>query len=147
LLHRAQASIGFGNTVREARAGRAGGKRISYEILQHVEHTDLINYGLIPEFVGRLPVIVALQVRGRARAGARQLGPWTRAGAALGLGAGARALQAVPRRPVRLPSCPPALLCPQELSEEELVRVLTEPRHALLKQYGELFRQSKADFK
>jgi ATP-dependent protease Clp ATPase subunit len=43
------------------------------------------------------------------------------------------------------PARPPALL--QELSEEELVRVLTEPRHALLKQYSELFRQSHAEFK
>lgn len=33
-----------------------------------VEHTDLINFGLIPEFVGRLPVIVTLQV-GWAAAG------------------------------------------------------------------------------
>jgi hypothetical protein len=67
--------------VREARAGRQGARRISFDILQHVEHMDLISYGLIPEFVGRLPVIVALQV-GRAIAciwppgGGRWLGGW-----------------------------------------------------------------------
>lgn len=31
--------------------------------LLRVEQTDLINYGLIPEFVGRFPVISTLQVR------------------------------------------------------------------------------------
>ena len=31
-------------------------------ILQQVEQTDLINYGLIPEFVGRFPIITALSV-------------------------------------------------------------------------------------
>ena len=31
--------------------------------LLKVEQTDLINYGLIPEFVGRFPVISTLQAR------------------------------------------------------------------------------------
>ena len=31
-------------------------------VLQQVEQTDLINYGLIPEFVGRFPIITALSV-------------------------------------------------------------------------------------
>jgi ATP-dependent Clp protease ATP-binding subunit ClpX len=137
-----QASIGFGNSVREARAGRAGGKRVSYDILQHVEHPDLVNYGLIPEFVGRLPVIVALQVRAlRPRRRRRRRPCRTRAGRRRGACALGRLLARVP---VFMPAC---LCAPQELTEEELVRVLTEPRHALLKQYGELFRQSKAEFK
>jgi ATP-dependent Clp protease ATP-binding subunit ClpX len=34
--------------------GRAG------EVLRDVEPEDLLNYGLIPEFVGRLPVVVTL---------------------------------------------------------------------------------------
>lgn len=34
-----------------------------YCLYSQVEHTDLISYGLIPEFVGRLPIIVPLQVR------------------------------------------------------------------------------------
>jgi len=42
--------------------GRHGGPKIDTAILREVEHADLIHYGLIPEFVGRLPVIVSLQV-------------------------------------------------------------------------------------
>jgi ATP-dependent protease Clp ATPase subunit len=42
--------------------GRHGGPKIDSAILREVEHADLIHYGLIPEFVGRLPVIVSLQV-------------------------------------------------------------------------------------
>lgn len=45
--------------------GRRGGTKIDSSILRQVEHADLINYGLIPEFVGRLPVIVSLQVGAR----------------------------------------------------------------------------------
>lgn len=41
-------------------------------MLQHVEHTDLIQAGLIPEFVGRLPVIISTQVRGKVTGRARQ---------------------------------------------------------------------------
>ena len=61
-------------------------------ILREAEHHDLIQYGLIPEFVGRLPVIVPLQ----------------------------------------------------ELSERELVRVLTEPKNALTRQYSALLAMSGA---
>ncbi len=57
------------------------------ELLSEVEPEDLIRYGLIPEFVGRLPVIATLG----------------------------------------------------ELDEEALVRILTEPKNALTKQYGRLF--------
>lgn len=55
--------------------------------LKHVEPKDLISYGLIPEFVGRLPIIATLE----------------------------------------------------ELVEHDLVRVLTEPQNALIKQYQRLF--------
>ncbi len=55
-----------------------------------VEPKDLLSFGLIPEFVGRLPVIASLE----------------------------------------------------ELKEEDLVKVLTEPKNALLKQYQELFNMS-----
>jgi hypothetical protein len=48
--------------VRATDMGRRGGTKIDSSILRQVEHADLINYGLIPEFVGRLPVIVSLQV-------------------------------------------------------------------------------------
>ncbi len=57
------------------------------ELLSAVEPEDLIRYGLIPEFVGRLPVIATLD----------------------------------------------------ELDEAALMRILTEPRHALVKQYARLF--------
>ena len=36
-------------------------KQGRYETLQHVEPDDLIKYGLIPELVGRLPVVAALE--------------------------------------------------------------------------------------
>ncbi len=57
------------------------------ELLQDVEPEDLIRYGLIPEFVGRLPVVATLE----------------------------------------------------ELDEKALVRILTEPKNALVKQYKRLF--------
>jgi len=57
------------------------------EILTGVEPEDLIHYGLIPEFVGRLPVVATLE----------------------------------------------------ELDESALVRILTEPKNALVKQYSRLF--------
>ena len=57
------------------------------EILYDVEPEDLIKYGLIPEFVGRLPVVATLE----------------------------------------------------ELDEGALVKILTEPRNALTKQYEKLF--------
>jgi ATP-dependent Clp protease ATP-binding subunit ClpX len=58
-----------------------------------VEPEDLLTFGLIPEFVGRLPVVCALQ----------------------------------------------------ELTEQELVRVLTEPKNALLKQYAKLLGMEGVD--
>jgi len=63
------------------------------EILSDVEAEDLIKYGLIPEFVGRLPVIATLE----------------------------------------------------ELDEDALVRILTEPKNALTKQYGRLFEMEDCD--
>jgi ATP-dependent Clp protease ATP-binding subunit ClpX len=62
-------------------------KRSMSETLFDVEAEDLIKYGLIPEFVGRLPVVTTLE----------------------------------------------------ELDEESLVRILTEPKNALVKQYHRLF--------
>ncbi|HVO15710.1 MAG TPA: ATP-dependent Clp protease ATP-binding subunit ClpX [Alphaproteobacteria bacterium] len=47
-------SIGFGAEVRAPDERRAG------EILKDVEPEDLLKFGLIPEFVGRLPVIATL---------------------------------------------------------------------------------------
>jgi len=62
-------------------------RKTTGEMLHQVEPEDLIKYGLIPEFVGRLPVVAVLD----------------------------------------------------ELHEEQLVQILTEPRNALTKQYGKLF--------
>ena len=83
VLNRSRKSgIGF---VAEVRAPD-GGEHIN-ELLADVEPEDLIKYGLIPEFVGRLPVVATLE----------------------------------------------------ELDEEALVEILTEPRNALTKQYQKLF--------
>ncbi len=74
-------SIGFGATVRAQDDRRTG------EILRAVEPEDLLKFGLIPEFIGRLPVIATLD----------------------------------------------------DLDEEALVKILTEPKNALVKQYQRLF--------
>jgi len=75
------AGIGFGADVRGPED-----KSLS-DLLAGLEPEDLIKFGLIPEFVGRLPVIATLE----------------------------------------------------DLDEEALVRILTEPKNALTKQYGALF--------
>jgi ATP-dependent Clp protease ATP-binding subunit ClpX len=48
--------IGFGAEVRSPKDAKA-----TFDILKGVEPEDLIKYGLIPEFVGRLPVVAALE--------------------------------------------------------------------------------------
>jgi ATP-dependent Clp protease ATP-binding subunit ClpX len=48
-------SIGFGADVRSADERQTG------EILREVEPEDLLKFGLIPEFVGRLPVVATLE--------------------------------------------------------------------------------------
>ncbi len=83
ILNRSKKSgIGFVAEVRPP----DGGEHIN-ELLSDVEPEDLIKYGLIPEFVGRLPVVAVLE----------------------------------------------------ELDEEALVEILTQPRNALTKQYQKLF--------
>jgi ATP-dependent Clp protease ATP-binding subunit ClpX len=51
----AKSSIGFGATVRSVDERKAG------ETLRDVEPEDLVKFGLIPEFVGRLPVVATLE--------------------------------------------------------------------------------------
>ena len=63
------------------------------ETLRQVEPEDLIRYGLIPEFVGRLPVVATID----------------------------------------------------ELDADALVRILTEPRNSLTKQYGKLFEMENVE--
>lgn len=62
--------------------------RKSDEILAQIQPQDLIKYGLIPEFVGRLPIVATLN----------------------------------------------------ELTEDDLVRILTEPKNSIVKQYETMFR-------
>ena len=76
-----ETSIGFGAKVSGPDERGIG------EIIKDVQPEDLLKYGLIPEFVGRMPVIATLS----------------------------------------------------DLSEDALVKVLTEPKNALLKQYATLF--------
>jgi ATP-dependent Clp protease ATP-binding subunit ClpX len=76
------AGIGFAAQVE----GSANRRELS-ALLRDVEPEDLVRYGLIPEFVGRLPVVATLH----------------------------------------------------ELDEEALVRILVEPKNALIKQYRQLF--------
>jgi len=58
-------SIGFGANVK--RDGHEGSMSVgdaveaSSKVTQKVEHMDMINYGLIPEFVGRFPVLASLE--------------------------------------------------------------------------------------
>jgi len=83
-----KAGIGFSAEI----TSKADKKNLS-ELLKTIEPEDLIRYGLIPEFVGRLPVIATLE----------------------------------------------------ELDEEALVRILTEPKNALSKQYSKLFEMEGAE--
>lgn len=91
----AAASIGFGAHVRARDEPSAAADASSVEasaVLLQVEQRDLIRYGLIPEFVGRFPVLSSLTA----------------------------------------------------LTEQELARVLTEPKNALLRQYSAMFAASDA---
>jgi ATP-dependent Clp protease ATP-binding subunit ClpX len=77
-----KSGIGFSADVRSKQD-----RKTTAELLHQVEPEDLIKYGLIPEFVGRLPVLAVLN----------------------------------------------------ELDENQLVQILTEPRNAITKQYSKLF--------
>jgi ATP-dependent Clp protease ATP-binding subunit ClpX len=68
-------------------------EKVVSEVLKTVEPEDLIQYGLIPEFIGRLPVVATLN----------------------------------------------------ELDEDALVQILTEPKNSLSKQYRHLFEMEGAD--
>jgi ATP-dependent Clp protease ATP-binding subunit ClpX len=86
ISERASASgMGFG-----ARVERRDKDDVS-EMLRDCHPNDLIKFGLIPEFVGRVPVVTSLS----------------------------------------------------DLSEDDLVRILTEPRNALVKQYQKMFELDK----
>ena len=48
-------SIGFGAKVKNFQ------EQASYELMKKLEPEDLIKYGLIPEFVGRMPILATLE--------------------------------------------------------------------------------------
>lgn len=75
-------SIGFGAKVASKQEKPVG------EIMKEIQPEDLLKYGLIPEFIGRLPIIASLE----------------------------------------------------DLDEKALVKILTEPKNALVKQYVALFK-------
>ncbi len=77
-----KSTLGFGGEIHSKDDTNI--EKIITEVIPH----DLVKYGLIPELVGRLPVITALE----------------------------------------------------NLDEESLVRILTEPKNSLIRQYSELFR-------
>ncbi|HRR76002.1 MAG: ATP-dependent Clp protease ATP-binding subunit ClpX [Ruminococcus sp.] len=76
-----KAPIGFGGEIKTHQESKEN-------IFKKAEPKDLVKYGMVPEFVGRLPVIAVLE----------------------------------------------------ELDEPALVRILTEPKNALIKQYKKLFK-------
>jgi ATP-dependent Clp protease ATP-binding subunit ClpX len=84
-------ALGFGSGSGAAKGGDAH-LREEREMLRHVEPEDLLSFGMIPEFVGRLPVVTSLD----------------------------------------------------SLTEDELVRILTEPKNAMTKQYMKLLRMEGA---
>ena len=88
--HRMSArTMGFGADIQKKKELR------QWELLQAVQNEDLMKFGLIPEFIGRLPVVAPLQ----------------------------------------------------ELDEEALVKILTEPKNALVKQYKRLLEMDGVQLK
>ncbi len=81
-------SIGFGAKVKSSERKQEMGK-----VLAEVEPEDLIKFGLIPEFVGRLPVVATLE----------------------------------------------------ELDEPALIKILTEPKNAITKQFKKLFEMENVE--
>nr|GLL42450.1 CLP protease regulatory subunit CLPX1, mitochondrial-like [Ipomoea trifida] len=58
---RQDSSIGFGAPVRaNMRTGGVTNASVTSSLLESVESSDLIAYGLIPEFIGRFPILVSL---------------------------------------------------------------------------------------
>ena len=81
--------MGFGAEIKGKQDQNIG------ELLSQVLPEDLLKFGLIPEFVGRLPIIVTLH----------------------------------------------------ELKEEDLIRILTEPKNALVRQYEKFFQMEEVQLK
>jgi ATP-dependent Clp protease ATP-binding subunit ClpX len=84
-----QKTMGFGAELKEKKKNNAG------DLLSKVVPEDLIKFGLIPEFVGRLPVLASLD----------------------------------------------------ELDEEDLIRILVEPKNSLVRQYKTIFEMENVNLK
>jgi ATP-dependent Clp protease ATP-binding subunit ClpX len=84
-----QKTMGFGAELKEKKKNKAG------DLLGKVVPEDLIKFGLIPEFVGRLPVLASLD----------------------------------------------------ELDEEDLIRILVEPKNSLVRQYKTIFEMENVNLK
>ena len=82
-------SMGFGADIKSKRSKKVG------DLLTEVQPEDLLKFGMIPEFIGRLPVVTTLN----------------------------------------------------ELNQEELVRILIEPKDAIIKQYKVLFELENVKLK
>jgi len=82
-------TLGFGAEIKSKRQKKVG------ELLSQVQPEDLLKFGLIPEFVGRLPVIATLN----------------------------------------------------ELNPEDLIRILVEPKDAIIRQYKKLFEIENVNLK
>ena len=80
-------SLGFNSVLKDDKTRKYS------EIIKDIQPDDLIGFGLIPEFVGRLPIVVSID----------------------------------------------------ELDEDALIKILTEPNNALIKQYRKLFRLDNVD--
>ncbi|WP_420590912.1 ATP-dependent Clp protease ATP-binding subunit ClpX [Bacterioplanoides sp.] len=83
-----KSSIGFSATVKGKEDEKAVG-----DVLRDIESGDLVKYGLIPEFIGRLPMVATLD----------------------------------------------------ELDRDALVRILTEPKNSLIRQYEKLFEMESVE--
>lgn len=88
-LNKDKSGIGFGSPIIKSNDS----SKEKTDLLEKIESDDLIKYGLIPELVGRLPVVAPLH----------------------------------------------------ELSTEQLVQVLTEPKNSITKQFVKLFSLEKVD--
>lgn len=80
-------SIGFGADIRDKKESKIA------DLLKDIRQEDLLKYGLIPELIGRIPLVVTLE----------------------------------------------------ELDINSLIKILTEPKNAIIKQYKELFKMDNVE--
>jgi len=113
-------SIGFGAEVRSADDKKAG------EIIKALEPEDLLKYGLIPEFIGRMPIVATLEDLDEQSL-VKILKEPKNSLLKYGL---------IPEFIGRMP----IVATLEDLDEQSLVKILKEPKNSLLKQYQQIFR-------